>query len=511
MNQNLVPIANSVADIYAQNKVDQEVQRYRALITRFKSVYGFEPEFVARSPGRVNLIGEHIDYAGFPVLPMAVDRDCLVAVATTTADHRIRIANTNAKYPSREFEYEGENIISIDDTIHEWTNYFKAGYKGMLENLKLGTAPVGMFCLMDGSVPSGAGMSSSSAFVCASAIATMVANKKELAKTDIVQIAIASERYVGVNGGGMDQTASVMSNADSATFIEFQPKFRTVPVQLPNTQPAISFVVANTLVTADKVVSGPVCYNLRVVETRVGAKLLSKKLNLEELNPQTYKEVMDAYFINHEEPSYTTETEQWIYRLTKMLELVNEHITKHKGYSRHEMAAELGLTEEEIHQTFMSKFPVRTELFQLYSRAVHVYSESLRVVRFRDICENYNTTRTDSECILQQLGDLMNESQYSCRDNFDCSCPELEELTTTCRKAGALGSRLTGAGWGGCTVSLVPEDRVEAFIETVKNEYFRKRFPHFTPDQLENVIFSSRPSSGAYIFKKHAAASPIGG
>ncbi|KAK9762309.1 galactokinase [Basidiobolus ranarum] len=159
----------------------------------------------------------------------------------------------------------------------------------------------------------------------------------------------------------------------------------------------------------------------------------------------------------------------------------------------------------------MSKFPVHADLFQLYTRAIHVYSESLRVVKFRDICESNATNVTNSESILRQLGDLMNESQYSCRDNFNCSCPELEELPTICRKAGALGSRRTGAGWGGCTVSLVPEDQVEKFIETVKNEYFNRRFPYFTEEELDNAIFSSRPASGAFIFKKHAAANPIGG
>ncbi|ORX76616.1 galactokinase [Basidiobolus meristosporus CBS 931.73] len=512
MSQDFVPVAHSVAEIYAQSRVDHEMSRYRALVDRFKSIYGFEPEFVARSPGRVNIIGEHIDYAGFPVFPMAVDRDCLIAVATTATDCKVRVANTNsAKYPNREFEYNSDDIVFIDDTIHEWTNYFKAGYKGMLENLKMKETPAGMFCLMDGSVPSGAGMSSSSAFVCASAIATMTANKKQLTKTDIVQISIASERYVGVNGGGMDQTASVMSNADSATFIEFQPKFRTTPVKFPSTNPSISFVVANTLVTADKVVSGPVCYNLRVVETRVGAKMLAKGLKLEDEAIGTYKEVMDAYFRTQQEPEYSTETEQWIHRLTKMLELVDLHITKRQGYTKQEMAQEIGLTEQELHDRFMSKFPVRADLFQIYTRAVHVYSESLRVVKFRDICESNRSEVIDSEAILRQLGELMNESQYSCRDNFNCSCPELEELTTVCRKAGAYGSRLTGAGWGGCTVSMVPEDKVESFIETVKNEYFRQKFPDFSEEQLDSIIFSSRPSSGAFIYKKHAAVNPIGG
>ncbi|KAK9722909.1 galactokinase [Basidiobolus ranarum] len=501
MPQDFVPVTQSLSDIYAEAKCDAQKKRYQNLVESFKSIYGVEPEFIARSPGRVNIIGEHIDYAGFPVFPMAVDRDCLIAVSTTSSDTKVHVANVDGKkYPAREFDYDTECIVHIDASIHEWTNYFKSGYKGMLEKLQLKESPAGMNCLMDGSVPSGGGMSSSAAFVCTAAMATMKANKRNLEKSEIVQIAIESERYVGVNSGGMDQTASVMSRADSATFIEFEPEFRTIPVEFPSTEPAISFVVSNTLVTADKVVSAPVCYNLRVVETSVGAMLLAKELGLLDSNPKTYKEVMDIYFTKQDEPKFTSETEQWSYRLEKMLQLVEKYIVKREGYTESEMSHAVGLSDSEFKSKFMSKFPVRAELFQLYTRAVHVFTESLRVVRFRDICESRKSSVSDSKDTFTRLGQLMNESQESCRDNFNCSCPELDELTAISRKAGAYGSRLTGAGWGGCTVSLVSEDQVETFIKTVRKEYFQKRFPNITEDEMSDVIFASRPSSGAYFY-----------
>lgn len=104
--------------------------RYNNLIQKFTELYGRKPDFVARSPGRVNLIGEHIDYCGFGVMPMAIERDCLIAVATTDQDTKVRIANVNPKYEAREFDFEGKDkIVTIDDTKHEWTNYFKCGYK----------------------------------------------------------------------------------------------------------------------------------------------------------------------------------------------------------------------------------------------------------------------------------------------------------------------------------------------------------------------------------------------
>jgi galactokinase len=71
----------------------------------------------------------------------------------------------------------------------------------------------------------------------------------------------------------------------------------------------------------------------------------------------------------------------------------------------------------------------------------------------------------------------MNESHKSCHELYDCSSPELEELTNLCRSSGALGSRLTGAGWGGCCVSLIRKDDKDKFINDVQEYYLKKRDP----------------------------------
>ena len=96
---------------------------------------------------------------------------------------------------------------------------------------------------------------------------------------------------------------------------------------------------------------------------------------------------------------------------------------------------------------------------------------------------------------LQALGDLMNAPQRSCTELFECSCPEPDTLTPLARASGADGSRLTGAGWGGCTVSLVPEEKVDEFIQKVKEGY--TPYHNFEGDALHEVIFATKPSSGA--------------
>jgi galactokinase len=96
----------------------------------------------------------------------------------------------------------------------------------------------------------------------------------------------------------------------------------------------------------------------------------------------------------------------------------------------------------------------------------------------------------------------MNDSHRSCNDLYDCSSPELEELTGMARAAGALGSRLTGAGWGGCTVSLVKKSNLKQFIDQVMDYYTKDREPEnrlWITDDLERYIFGTNPGQGAAV------------
>ncbi|NWW86894.1 GALK2 kinase, partial [Rhynochetos jubatus] len=92
----------------------------------------------------------------------------------------------------------------------------------------------------------------------------------------------------------------------------------------------------------------------------------------------------------------------------------------------------------------------------------------------------------------------MNRSHISCREMYECSCPELDRLVDICLHAGAIGSRLTGAGWGGCTVSMVPTDRLNAFLETVRKAYYQSDAQRLALQN--NSLFATKPGRGALVF-----------
>lgn len=137
---------------------------------------------------------------------MAIAVDVLLAGKIRSDTSEVRIRNVNSKFPGRSFELPKEGLVEIDPSSHEWSNYFKAGMRGACELLhksKGSARSVGIDILVDGNVPAGGGLSSSAAFVCASALATMHANgERKVSKKDLVEVAIVSERSVGVNSGG---------------------------------------------------------------------------------------------------------------------------------------------------------------------------------------------------------------------------------------------------------------------------------------------------------------------
>lgn len=152
---------------------DKDMQRRVDLLGKaFLAAFGKEPECFARAPGRVNLIGEHVDYCGYAVLPMAIQQDILVACSRNNSG-TLNLSNTDGRYPSFAAPMDA---LKIDDGDPRWHHYFLCGVKGILESEgldKVCTWASGMDVLVQGIVPPSAGLSSSSALVCAAALATL--------------------------------------------------------------------------------------------------------------------------------------------------------------------------------------------------------------------------------------------------------------------------------------------------------------------------------------------------
>lgn len=432
----------------------------------FIDEYGTRPEFIARAPGRVNLIGEHIDYCGYAVLPMALEQDILIAFARTDTKE-VRAcnvsSNTYAKYRS------STDTVKVDKSEPRWYNYVLCGYLGVVEHFKLGQ-PCGMDLCVVGTVPPSAGLSSSSALVCAAAIATLHANGLSLSKKELASLCAHSERYVGTEGGGMDQAIAFLAEHGTAKLIEFNP-IKATDVKLPA---GATFVIANSCADINKAATSD--FNTRVVECRLAAQILAKFNNLDWRSFRKLEDVRQALGIP----------------LVEMAKTVGD--TFHQApYTKEEVCNILGVTADELNKTTLSENTYHVETFCLFQRAMHVFTEANRVWEFKRIC---NEGASDA---LEKLGALMNASHSSCRDLYECSHPNLDELVEVAIHAGAVGSRLTGAGWGGCTVSLVPVDKIPTFLENIKHNFYQKSASRM--QNVEESLFPTQPGGGAVIYK----------
>lgn len=360
----------------------------------FLSRYGSAQEniFIFNAPGRVNLIGEHIDYNGGYVLPAALEFGTTLAIRRRS-DRKVTFASANFPYAA---EYEISELGQ--SKTGEWVDY----PSGVISELgKLGiTLTSGYDLLFHGEIPNGAGLSSSASIEVVTAYALLTMEGKETDKVEIARLSQRAEnQYVGVNSGIMDQFAVANGAKDHAILLMCDTlEYELVPFRTG----AYKLVIGNTNKRRGLVDSK---YNERRSQCDEALSLLqAREPGLE--------------YLAHLKPE----------RLAQLETIFTDQV--------------------------------------LLDRAKHVVLENARVLESVEALKNNN---------LQHFGGLMNASHDSLRDLYEVSCDELDVMVEEARQIeGTLGSRMTGAGFGGCTVSLVHEDSVEAFVKQVGEAYQRR-------------------------------------
>ncbi len=474
-SERLQTVYNCPAD-----ELSSHLIRYTRLFDTFHSRYGDHgPVTIVRAPGRVNLIGEHTDYNGYPVLPLTINRD-IVFILAPSADKEIELINEDLSFGPRSFTVS-PTIMPFEQG--DWGNYVKAAVQGLIRDGTVRDA-CGFYAVVGGTIPGSAGLSSSSALVVASALAFLAANHKSVEPVLLAEQLARAERYVGMEGGGMDQAISLLGDSGKALKIDFFPlRRRSIP--LPE---SISFVVCNSLVKASKSARARDAYNLRVVECRLAAALLSSSISKKLEKPINTRLLADLA------PSLLHCTE-------KELDQEARLALGTQPAPLSEIALRLGENEIEVrrrHCTLKdgSVIAEPPEGFKPWQRYRHVVSEAARVE---------HAAAALSSGALDELATLMNESHASCRDDYEVSCDELEALVTIAREHGAIGARLTGAGFGGCTVNAVRVGDVNRFLNGVRRDYYETyvkdhREKEFVPSRsIDDAMFVCRPTKRAGI------------
>lgn len=370
-----------------------------AIKKEFCALYGGNEEDIRifKSPGRVNMIGEHTDYNGGYVFPAALKMATTIAVRQRN-DNIIRLKATDLDVM---VEADIEKLDSYRDL--SWGNY-QLGVAYILS--QNGYDICGCDLLYDDTVPHGGGLSSSAAIEVATALmfATFHNEKHGITEpVDMIKMALLSQKtentYCGVNCGIMDQFASAMGKENHAIMLDCNTlQYKYVPLDLKGCKIVLSNTKKKHNLGASK-------YNERRSQCEEAVK------NLKTVLPE----------------------------ITCLADITPDVLEANKNV----------FTDEII-----------------YNRAKHVVYEIDRVVKSVDALEKGD---------IALFGELMNGSHDSLRDLYEVTGLELDTMVEEARKIpGTIGSRMTGGGFGGCTVSIVKEEYVDEFIEKVGAGYTAK-------------------------------------
>lgn len=349
-------------------------------------------------PGRVNLIGEHLDHNGGPTLPFAIDRG-LTVKARRRDDDRVAVWSGGERADLRLSVVPGE--------VDGWAAYV-AGVVWAMQ--QAGNRVVGTDLVVESTLPRGAGLASSAALTCGVALALADVAGVEIDRHAVAGVAQRAETdFVGAPVGRMDQLAVLLATSGHALLIDHRPDPPTT-----------------TDVGLDPASAGLV---LAVVDTRVHHDLAAGE--------------------------YAARRAECAAACT---ELGLDH-----------------LSAAQVDAVFQLDDPV------LVRRTRHVITETTRV---RGAVKALRTGG------WEQLGTILTSSHESLRDDFEVSCPELDLAVELALEHGALGARLTGGGFGGSVIALVPVDRAAAMASAVKEAFVARSW-------AEPVVAPVRPSAGA--------------
>jgi galactokinase len=403
----------------------------------------------ARAPGRVNLIGEHTDYNGLPVLPFAIDHDVMIA-GRIRDDRTVEAINQDARFPPRHFAVTSPLPPFPPG---DWGNYLKASTDALL---RAGTPLSGASLCIDGTIPPAAGLSSSSALVVATALAQLALAETTIEPVALADILARGEQYVGTLSGGMDQAAILLAKPAHAVRLDFFP-VRARAVTVP---PTAGFVVAHTMDQAAKSGAARVHYNQRVVECRMACAVLARRLD----RPlRRLADLPDRAAVLH----------------------ALDDLLPDAPVSRADLTGRFGVPATEVDGLVPSTVAVAdADRLVLRARVRHVLTEADRV----DAAE-----RALAAGDVATLGGLLDASHASGAADYGTSTPAADELARIARAAGARGARLMGAGFGGAVLALVERDRVPAVLAELDRRFYRRR--HAGRD----VRFAVTPASGATV------------
>ncbi|MBR6056894.1 MAG: NTP transferase domain-containing protein [Victivallales bacterium] len=443
------------------------------ILNHFIAKFGDEKVIIASSPGRINLMGRHIDHHGGGINVMAIDRRLTMVVSPRT-DNLVHVTNINPQYPDDEFAITSIgydkwlDYLDSESTMQElvatrgkWTNYIKAAIRRF--QLISPNPLCGMNIAVVSDIPAAAGLSSSSAIVVATAEAVVALNSLHVSDCEFIELCGEGEWFVGSRGGCGDHAAMKCGRPGKFVHLGFLPFAVGESASLPDDY---AVIIADSTIKARKSEGSKDRFNAQVAAYDLSLLMLRQTYPAARLTDLRSLAAVRPY--------------SKLYDMLRSLPL---------AASRKQLEEALPDNLHELARLFSSHEDPGA--YNLRGVILYGLSEMTRSERFMETLKNggYDTVGklmkishngdrigdpTISDNFLKRLSNDEADLAFQC-GAYACSIPQIDELCDLLDSTpGVLGSELVGAGLGGCIVALVKKDQAENIINVLNDKYYAK-------------------------------------
>lgn len=520
-------IQRTFADIYGSEGIQERRKLFIQALKLFIQRMGGERKvIVVRAPGRINLLGRHIDHRGGAINVMAIDRD-VVFVAAPREDDSVRIINADPKqFPDREFSLrEALGDINWDDwltyvnsdhvrtlvsnTRGDWSNYVKASLVRLQQKFR--TVRIrGFDAAVVGDIPRAAGLSSSSALVVASAEIAVAFNGLGVTPMELVDLCGEGEWFVGSRGGAGDHSAIRMSRRGQVSHVKFLPFRLTETYDFPAD---CKVIIAYSGYDARKSGGARDRFNQKVASYEFGLMLLKDRMPqydrmleyLRDVTPQrlgcTVSQIYRALLTVPDSMSVAELHETLSQRHHQRMEVV---LGSHQPPERYDLRGVMLFGISECARAILAPALVSGGKLSRFGELMAISHDGDRVSRHKRTADGrWRSSKFCFDCgdeaILRRCDDLISEDPdrvlaaqlYMQPGAYACSIPQIDKMIDLVSgEPGVYGAQLGGAGLGGCIMILAHPSAVTHVCDLLRRDYYE-------PAKIEPLLHVCSPVAGA--------------
>ncbi len=515
-------LRRSLARVYGLDGVlpEPRIRACRRLLERFVDSHGASrPVVLARAPGRLNLMGRHVDHRGGYVNTMAINREILLA-ASPRDDDSVSLRHLSSdEFPERTFRirdllpdtdwlawmdfissYTVNQFLSV--SRGDWSNYARAAVL-RLQHAYPHRRLRGMDCVVWGDIPLGAGLSSSSALVVAMAEASVALNQLALSTRQFVDLCGEGEWFVGSRGGIADQAAIRGGERDKVSKIGFFPFRIEETIALPR---ELSVIIANSQAAVSKSHEARhtfnhrvACYDLAEMLLRRNASFLASMKHLRDLDPRKLGLSRSEIYRLLKQLPRETDRQSLLKQLPDQTDRVREIFSTHDDLGKYPLrgVALFGITECRRSDRFSRLLKDRE--FSQIGEMMRVSHDGDRIVRhhrgrsrpYAAACDDRKLDRLIRESFSLDSARKEHASLWMQPGSYSCSTPKIDRIVDLASaQPGVVGAQLSGAGLGGCAMILVRTEAVERTLDHLTRTFYEAQ-------GLEVEAYVCRPVAGS--------------